>query len=152
MPLSNSWRGLWSKFLADPGKAMGGCCTNTSATHRLTDSFTDSLFKISLWCCHAQMDNNGASSHKTNYIDIFRDSKSLRDSKLLYCFKSYDGFAEWVDFAYWWSFTGKGLRLQPVQKACFPSSKTKKEHFWHLRWFFLFSSNLSNFDTNKNKK
>ena len=28
-------------------------------------------------------------------------------------------FAEWVDFAYWWSSIGKGLRLQPVQQACF---------------------------------
>ena len=32
--------------------------------------------------------------------------------------KSYGDFAEWVDFAYWWSFIGKGLRLQPAQQAC----------------------------------
>ena len=24
-----------------------------------------------------------------------------------------------MDFAYWWSFIGKGLRLQPAQQACF---------------------------------
>ena len=23
---------------------------------------------------------------------------------------------------YWWSFIGKGLRLQPAQQACFPAS------------------------------
>ena len=34
-------------------------------------------------------------------------------------FKSYGHFTEGVDFAYWWSFIGKGLRLQPVQQACF---------------------------------
>ena len=28
-------------------------------------------------------------------------------------------FSEWVDFAYWWSSIGKGLRLQPAQQACF---------------------------------
>ena len=24
---------------------------------------------------------------------------------------------EWVEFAYWWSFIGKDLRLQPLQQA-----------------------------------
>ena len=28
-------------------------------------------------------------------------------------------FAEWVGFACWWSCIVKGLRLQPVQQACF---------------------------------
>ena len=32
---------------------------------------------------------------------------------------SYSDFAELVDFAYWWRFIWKGLRLQPVQQACF---------------------------------
>jgi hypothetical protein len=27
--------------------------------------------------------------------------------------------AEWVDFAHWWSFIGKGLLLQPAQQAYF---------------------------------
>ena len=40
-----------------------------------------------------------------------------RASKLHYWFKSYGDFAEWVDFAYWWNFIGKGLRLQPEQQA-----------------------------------
>ena len=38
---------------------------------------------------------------------------------MLYLFKSYGDFAEWVDVAYWWSFIGKDLRLQPAQQACF---------------------------------
>ena len=38
---------------------------------------------------------------------------------MLYWFNSYDGFAEWVGFTYWWSFIEKGLRLQPEQQACF---------------------------------
>ena len=28
---------------------------------------------------------------------------------------------EGMDLAYWWNFIGKGLRLQPVQQACFKS-------------------------------
>ena len=37
-------------------------------------------------------------------------------------FKSYGYFTEGVDCAYWWSFIGKGLRLQPAQQACFFAS------------------------------
>ena len=33
-------------------------------------------------------------------------------------FKSYGHFTKGVDFAYWWSFIGKDLRLQPAQQAC----------------------------------
>ena len=33
--------------------------------------------------------------------------------------QSYGHFAELVDFAYWWSFIGKGLRLKPPQQAIF---------------------------------
>ena len=46
-------------------------------------------------------------------------SKSGRASKLHHWYKSYGHFSEGVDFAYWWSCIGNGLRLQPVQKACF---------------------------------
>ena len=34
-------------------------------------------------------------------------------------FKSYGHFIEGVDLVYWWSFIGKGLRLQLAQQACF---------------------------------
>ena len=81
----------------------------------LSISFSHPLVKISLLRRHAQMVKNGDSSHNTNYIDIFfRDSKSWRASKLLYWFKSHGDFGKWVDFAYWWSFIGKGLGLQPA--------------------------------------
>ena len=40
----------------------------------------------------------------------------------MYWFTSYNGFAESVDFAYWWSCIGKGLRLEPAQQACFKYS------------------------------
>ena len=65
------------------------------------------------------MVGDGASSHKIDYVRSFTDSKFQRASKTHYYFKSYDDFAEWVDFAYWWSCIGKGLRLQPAQQACF---------------------------------
>ena len=31
----------------------------------------------------------------------------------------YGNFIEGVNFAYWWSSIGKGLRLKPLQQACF---------------------------------
>ena len=34
---------------------------------------------------------------------------------------------ERVDFAYWWSCIGKGLRLQPVQQACFEYVQKKSQ-------------------------
>ena len=65
------------------------------------------------------MVEDGACSHKIDYVTIvLGDSKSRRVSKLHYWFKSYGDFAEWVDFAHWWRFIGKGLRLQPAQQAC----------------------------------
>ena len=44
---------------------------------------------------------DGAFSHKIDYVT------------------SYGDFAEWMDFAYWWSCIEEGLRLQPAQQACF---------------------------------
>ena len=43
-----------------------------------------------------------------------------------YLFKSYGNFDEWVEFDHWQSFIGKGLRLQPAQKACLNYTK----HYW----------------------
>ena len=37
---------------------------------------------------------------------------------MLHSFKSYSDFVKLMDFAYWWSFIGKGLHLQPAQQAC----------------------------------
>ena len=45
---------------------------------------------------------------------FFGDSKSRRASKSHYWFKTYGVFAEWVDFAYWWSFSEEGT----VSAAC----------------------------------
>ena len=45
--------------------------------------------------------------------------KSQRTYKYLHWLKSYGYYAEWVDFAYWWSCIRKDLRVQLVQQACF---------------------------------
>ena len=42
---------------------------------------------------------------------FFGDSKSQRTSKSHYWFRSYGGFAEWVEYAYWWSFSGGGSAI-----------------------------------------
>ena len=39
------------------------------------------------------------------------DSKFLRASKSHYWFNGYGNFAEWVDFACWWSFSGGGSAI-----------------------------------------
>ena len=76
--------------------------------------------KISLWRRNALVAADAAFSHKIYYVTIFSgDSKFQRASKLHCWFKSYGDLAEWVDFAHWWSFIGKGLRLQPAQQSCF---------------------------------
>ena len=78
--------------------------------------------KISLRRRHALTIADGAFSHKT-MLQFLGDFKSRRASKSHFWFKSYGNFAEWVDFAHWWSFIGKGLLLQPAQQAVFPAYK-----------------------------
>ena len=74
-------------------------------------------------CKQKNTGKNGASSHKTNYIDIFPEILNLEGRQKIYWFKSYGDFAEWVDFAYWWSCIRKGLRMQPAQLAYFCANK-----------------------------
>ena len=65
------------------------------------------------------MVGDGAFSHKIDYIANFVGYfKSPRASKSHYWFKRYGNFAEWMDFAYWWSFSGGG----PVINWATPSS------------------------------
>ena len=75
---------------------------------------------------HTKMVKNGASSNKTKFT-FFRDYESLRASKSLFWLQSYGDFAKWVDFAYWWSCIGTGLRLQPAQQACLQDTPIRAE-------------------------
>ena len=131
----------WALLLADPGKARG-CSTNTCVTHWFTDSFihsfTDPLVRMSLWRRHSQTVIKGSIQ---SYWQFFRDSKYWRASKSLYWFKSYSDFAERVFFAYWWSFIGKGLRLQSAQQAIFIITGWKKCNYY--QWIYDFSSILA---------
>ena len=104
LPLGKAY--LW-QTRAKPGAALR---TPPSLIHSLIES---SFVKISLQCRHAQRVVDGALSHKIDWV-----RKSQRPSKSHFWFKSYRDFAELVDFAYWWSCIGKGLRLQPAQQAC----------------------------------
>ena len=57
----------------------------------------------------ALMVGDGASTHNIDYITFFlEDYKSGRASKSHYWFQSYSDFAECMDFAYLWSFSGGG--------------------------------------------
>ena len=65
------------------------------------------------------MVRDSSSSYKEVFHSDQELSKSQRAYKLDQWFKSYSHLTERVDFAYWWSYFGKGLRLQPAQQACF---------------------------------
>ena len=55
------------------------------------------------------MVEHGAFSHKIDYITIFKEILNLQGHpNRINCFKSYGDFAEWVEFAYSWSFSGEG--------------------------------------------
>ena len=56
-----------------------------------------------------------------NFIEVL----NLKGHKSHYWFKSHGNFAEWADFAYWWSSIGKGLRLQPAQQACLSRDRAR---------------------------
>ena len=69
---------------------------------------------------HAQTVRDSTSSYKKRlFHNDLEHCKSQRASKSLLWFKSSSHFTEGVDWAYWWSCIGKGLRLQPAQKAFF---------------------------------
>ena len=76
--------------------------------------------KISLWRRHALTVADGAFSHKIGYVPIFQENLNLEGH--LNCITGSKVTAillNGVDFAHWWSFIGKGLRLEPAQQACF---------------------------------
>ena len=56
---------------------------------------------------HAQTIRDSTSSYKIDYIIVIKN------------FPHPISGLKGVDFAYWWSFIGRGLRLQPAQQACF---------------------------------
>ena len=62
------------------------------------------------------MDKDGASTQKIDY-----------GGKLQLLFKSYGDLAERLDFAYWWSCIGKGLRLHVQNTAL---SFTERSGHW----------------------
>ena len=52
----------------------------------------------------------------------------MKGIKIAVLVQKFGNFAEWVDFAYWWSCIGKGLRLQPAQQACFLDLLKKRKN------------------------
>ena len=60
------------------------------------------------------MVENGAFCHKIDYVNLSHEGHPNR----IYWFKSYNNFAELVDFAFGGASAMEGLRLQPAQQAC----------------------------------
>ena len=67
--------------------------------------------KISLPQRQAKTVRGGASSHRL--CQQYMEDPKSESASLYYLFKSYGDFAAVVDFAYWLSCIGKGIRLQP---------------------------------------
>ena len=113
---------MCSFFLADLGKDRG-CSTNTTIIHSLIQS---RFVKISLRRRHALIVEDGAFSHKIDYITIFEEILSLKVHPN--CLAGWWTVGKWEDFAYWWSFSGEGC----ASAACAPG----------LFFIFTFSPSL----------
>ena len=65
--------------------------------------------ELSLQRRHTLMVEDGAFSHKVDYVTIFKEIRNLKGQ--LNCItgsKFTANFDEWVDFAYWRSFSSEG--------------------------------------------
>ena len=65
----------------------------------------------------AQMVWHGAPIHKKDSVTQVIEFKISNNIKLHHWLKIYGLFAKWVEFAFWWSYIGKSLSLQPAQQA-----------------------------------
>ena len=63
------------------------------------------MAKTPAWFLEGQLVGDGAFSHKIDHVAIFYEILNLEGDLRS---KSYGNLAEWVDFAYWWSFSGGG--------------------------------------------
>ena len=64
------------------------------------------------------MVEDGAFSHKIDFVKFFWEILNPEGQQNR---KNYGDFAEWVDFAYWWSFIGEGSAINGAT----PSSLTR---------------------------
>ena len=91
-----------------------GCSTNSFVIKSASVRFPPTT----LQCRHAQTVREISSRYKRDYIVLKSFIKPKKASKSHKWFNSYGCFTKEVDFAYWWSFIMKGLRLKPAQQAC----------------------------------
>ena len=82
----------------------------------------------------------GAFSHRIYYYAIFQEIINLEGQNL---FKSYGDFAEWVDFAYWWSFNDGGSAINEATPSSLIGIQFLRQTFcvhWNLffhTWMFF---------------
>ena len=69
-------------------------------------------------CRNALFVEDGAFSHKINYVQHFHDILNL---------KSYNNFPEWLDFVYWWSFKSGGSAINRTTLLFFATIKLKPD-------------------------
>ena len=89
-------------------------------------------------CYPAQTVCKGASRHKEYCYTVLGCSKYPRISREYHChwFKSYSIFAEWVDFAFWWSCIRKGLRSEGLSCLVHVMKTTHRNNL-NMYWQFL---------------
>ena len=75
---------------------------------------SDPLIKIYVRCRHAQTDKSGASSHKTNYVDIFSGILNLEEH-LNHCI----GFRVTAILLNGWILTSGGVASERVRPAAY---------------------------------
>ena len=73
-----------------------------------------------LRCCHAQTVRDNSLCYKMDYFQLanfFLNPEG--DQNYIKGLKVAAILLDGLEFAYWWSCIGKGLRLQPAQQTCF---------------------------------
>ena len=127
------------ELLADPGEARD-CSTNSLVIHSLIQWVLKPFLPTFLRRRHAKTVRGSSSSYKTDYVIVIKKqlSKYWRVSKSHQWFNSYGHFTEGMDLAYWWSCIGKGLCLQPAQKACFKGTVYQGSEQHQMSYFSVF--------------
>ena len=76
--------------------------------------------KISLLRRRTVMVEDGAFSHEEDYVAIFLEIQNLKwHQNCITGLRVTALFAEWVDFAHWWSFSGGGSVINGAYHVLF---------------------------------
>ena len=114
--------GSVSTLLADPGEARG-CSINSLVIHSLIKSLSDPLLPTALRRRHAQAVGDRSSSYKIDYVIVIKNFLNPKGHQnRISGSKDTAILLKGLILRIGGASAGEGLRLQPVQQACFTSS------------------------------